>query len=369
MLRHVKEDVMGAKEMVASWTEYLKSEVLSGLGTNLGNALASLSVMMADARHCQSGRLAAHGCDEAKPASRRRRWERWLANPRFDPRVVQQKLNQSIWKCWRGAQALLLLDETPKANDLRCLRVSLAYRHRAMPLASICYRPHRLPQPMPKLVRQVLARAVAEVPAGVSIVVIADRGLAWPSIVDWCQKQKCHYLLRLQSTTQMRRGDGSIHAVKELAPRPGCRPWCGTAEVFRKAGWRTASVIAQWPRGCQEPWLLVTDQSACAGRWQQYARRMWIEESFRDEKSQGFQWQSSRINDPRRTERLLLIMTIAQLLLISLGTWLIKRGHRRRYDPRRYRRLSLFQLGLTAWRELLTNTPFHWPTMIYLCPS
>ncbi len=36
---------------------------------------------------------------------------------------------------------------------------------------------------------------------------------------------------------------------------------------------------------------------------------------------------------------------------------------------RRMARLSLFQLGLSAWHDLLTNTPFHWPTMIYLCPS
>lgn len=98
--------------------------MLSELGIHLGNALASLSLTMADARHCQSGRLAAHGCDDAKPASCRRRWERWLAKPRFHPRLVKQKLNQFIWKIWRGQQApLLLLDETPKANGLRCLRV------------------------------------------------------------------------------------------------------------------------------------------------------------------------------------------------------------------------------------------------------
>lgn len=360
---------MGAKEIVAAWSEYLKSDVLAGLGANLVNALASFSLMAADARHCQSGHVASHGYDAAKPASRRRRWERWLAHRHFDAQLVQQKLNQTIWKNWHGSQALLLLDETPKANDLRCLRVSLAYRRRALPLASICYRPNRLPKPMPKLVQQVLASALAQVPNAVSIVVIADRGLAWPSIVDWCRKHQCHYLLRLQSSTRMRTADGSIQAVKTLAPRPGCRPWCGTTEVFRKAGWRTASVIAQWPRGCQEPWLLVTDQSACAGRWQQYARRMWIEESFRDEKSQGFQWHRSRINDPRRAERLLIIMTIALLLLISLGAWLIKRGYRRRYDPRRSRRLSLFQLGLNGLHELLTIAPFRWTKMIYLYPA
>jgi hypothetical protein len=117
------------------------------------------------------------------------------------------------------------------------------------------------------------------------------------------------------------------------------------------------------------PGLLVTDQSACVGRWRQYARRMWIEEAFRDEKSQGFQWQTSRVNDPRHVQRLLIVMALAILLTLSLGTWLIKRGRRRRYDPRRHRRLSVFQIGLHALTDCIRTAAFNWLTAIHLCPS
>jgi hypothetical protein len=59
---------------------------------------------------------------------------------------------------------------------------------------------------------------------------------------------------------------------------------------------------------------------------------------------------------------IVLVMTLATLLSISLGTWLIKSGHRRDLDPRRLRRLSIFQLGI-QWLIHAMNFPevVPWP--------
>lgn len=359
---------MGATNSVNQWIHYLQHELLPGLGHALLHALGLFSLAMAEARSCQSGRLASKARSLALPASRRRRWERLLANPRFDSLAVQRAIGEAMAQRWLAPVALLLVDETTCGGRLHCLKVSLAYRKRALPLAWACYR--RRPRGgQVRLLQRLVRQAAAALPAGTRIVVLADRGLAWPSLVDCCVQHGWSYLLRLQGQTRVRLSDGRLYAVGQLCPRAGAPVWCGTAEVFKKAGWRTGQIIAQWPRGQQQPWLLFTDQSACQGRWRQYARRMWIEESFRDEKSQGFNWEGSRVRDAKRAERVLAVLALAMLLAISLGSWLIKRGYRHEFDPRRRRRLSVFQLGLDALSNVLNGLRPNWPLQLYFSSS
>src|SRR5436305_11578702 len=112
-----------------------------------------------------------------------------------------------------------------------------------------------------------------------------------------CHDHGWHYVLRLQGDTHVRFPDGSEQAVRELAPRPGTR-WLGEAEVFKKAGWRGANVVATWERGVSEPWLLLTDQRASLRHCRAYAKRAWVEQSHRDDKAASFHWEQSQVNDP-----------------------------------------------------------------------
>ena len=124
------------------------------------------------------------------------------------------------------------------------------------------------------------------------------------------------------------------------------RRWLGEAEVFKKAGWRGANVVATWERGMKEPWLLLTDERASLRHCRIYGKRMWEEESFRDDKSMAFHWEKSQVNDPAHAARLLLVLALAMLLAISEGSVVLKSGRRHQLDPHTRRRLSLVQLGL-----------------------
>src|SRR4051794_25419739 len=88
---------MGAPDIVGSWNAYLKNHILTGLHRPLINALAAFSTAVADAGHCASGAVAPRIAGSAQPASQRRRWERWLANPHFDVVTVQDCITQAIW--------------------------------------------------------------------------------------------------------------------------------------------------------------------------------------------------------------------------------------------------------------------------------
>ena len=50
-----------------------------------------------------------------------------------------------------------------------------------------------------------------------------------------------------------------------------------------------------------------------------YGFRSWIESSYRDVKSDGWQWQRTRLTNAERAERHWLAMAVATLWMVSLG--------------------------------------------------
>ena len=123
---------------------------------------------------------------------------------------------------------MLTLDETPGPGRLRCLRVSAAYRGRAVPLAWACYREGAVPcGGMPRLVWALLRRVARCLPAAAPAVPVADRGLSRPSVLDCCALLGWHYVLRVQGATRVgyrdRRGRVRVAPARSLARRPGAR--------------------------------------------------------------------------------------------------------------------------------------------------
>jgi len=340
-------------------------------------SLACFSFAMCSAGHCHSGKLAATAISDAKPASTRRRWERLLANDRLDGQQAMAELAQSLLAGWDGRRHLLaVLDETPNGEDLRCLRLGVAYRKRMLSLAAICYPTDAPPMPMPGLICRMLRQLARRLPPGVQVTLLTDRGLAWPAVMDCVRSLGWGHVLRLQRSTRVKPQDSQqVLPAGELVHHKG-QQWHGRAMIFKKAGWRDAYVTALWDPRSKEPWLLAARADgphalhgvhAAAA----YAKRNWCEQTFRDEKSSGFQWDQSHVTDPARALRLVLVMVLSTLLSISLGTWLIKSGRRGDLDPHRRRRLSVFQLGLRWLRHTLAltelaRTPPHLP---YLHPA
>jgi hypothetical protein len=299
--------------------------------------------------HCQLSRLALVGVGRAKVPSRERRWQRLVANARL---VMKRALNS--WARWMLAEVgevTLILDETPKSDQLRAMKLCRQIRGRTIPLLWHCYRPDALPKTQDRLVLDLLKRAARALPQGAQVTLLCDRGLSWPAVLDFCLEHGWHYVLRVQGQTRARLPDGRELSVTELVPRPGTS-WCGSAQVFKKAGWRSCNLVARWPGTLEEPWLLISDLPANRYRCQQYRKRMRIEESFRDEKSHGFQWKQSRIRDPEHASRLLLVMALAMAAMIKLGMHLIKTGKRHLLERRHRRTLSVFQLGLRHVQSL-----------------
>jgi hypothetical protein len=325
-----------------AWEEEL-SRVLSGVGIWQRRALALFSLGVASAKHCGLARAAAVVPGQAVVPSSTRRFERRLASARLDVCAARGAVVAQVLEAGRGQTLWLALDETHQGRTetgarLGMLALRLVYHERAIPLVWVCYRPGEAPAPFPILVGRLIDEVAALVPPGTQVVLMTDRGLSWPSLLDRCRRVGWSFLCRVQRQTRVQTADGHAGAIGDLAPQPGTR-WQGHGRAFLKAGWRDLTRVAVWRRGDQQPWLLVTDLAPTWVRCAQYRHRMDEEESFRDDTSAGFDWNASRVRDPDHMDRLFLVLQLAALFVLHCGfRHVLERTDRST--------LSLFALGL-----------------------
>ncbi len=100
-----------------------------------------------------------------------------------------------------------------------------------------------------------------------------------------------------------------------------------------------------WDTGCEEPWLLISDQGAGRRQVQVYAWRMRVEATFQDSKSRGWNIEASWIVDRTHLDRLLLALFLAMWWVSHLAAACIHHGQRQRFDRVDRRDKSIFRLG------------------------
>jgi hypothetical protein len=270
---------------------------------------------------------------------------------------------------WRGLvqgsrRVVLAVDESSHTDAYHLLRVSLPYWGGAVVLAWAVWE-QNVAQPAGHYwaqMDQVLAQVAALLPPGLEVVVVADRAYDIAPFVDRLHARGWHWVIRAKTESSLRFRDarGREHALRALArqhlPGPG-RRWRTRGQVFKKAGWREASVVGVWAAGTQERLVVLTDLRPRWAVLRVYARRFWIEPGFRTDKSHGWQWERSQVQGVAHQARLLLAMAWASVLMLALGVAEAQRrlahlAHRRPRGPRpgrpRHARQSLFTLGLRA---------------------
>lgn len=259
--------------------------------------------------------------------------------------------------------AILIVDQTPLKARLVRLQVSLAYHGRAVALAWAVYsaRTGLGPEVWLSLFERVLDEAKALLPEGWMVRTLLDRGFVSPRIWDAVLARGWHPVLRLQQSVRVRKSRESERPVGELLGKePGLIAVVG--EIFKKGGWRVGTVTALRRDGMEESWLLASDLPAGEQRALEYAVRMHIEESFRDDKRSGWQWEQSRVTDPERAERLLLVLHLATLWCLSAGAIAVLTARARQWVRLSRPAWSLFHIGWAWLRHALAQpelVPLH----------
>lgn len=198
-------------------------------------------------------------------------------------------------------------------------------------------------------------------PASVRVILLADRGFGRCALAAFLRRNGFSYVIRVKPEVTVK--------LKGFAGKLLDYPvHKGIAKVLKDVAYRadgavTQHVVVRWPTNLppkrDECWFLMTDLSGTAHQLcALYARRMTIEQLFRDHKSKrnGWSLRDTQLETPQRLDRLLLILAIAYLLLCGLGL-IARRTHRpSAWCSSGKEQCSIFIIGLLM-RDKLNASP------------
>lgn len=295
---------------------------------------------------------------QAEAASRVTRIRRWLDNGHVDVWALYQPLLAEVLSRWYRAKVMVVVDGTMVFGDrLQIYRLSLLHGCRAVPLGWIVTRGTGLIEA--KRMKKLFKRTAAFLaPYTKHVTLLADRGFRDHDWAELCLSVGWRWRIRVPKNTIVTFADGRTCRIDQLGVKPGTVQCFQAVRLTRKDLF-LANLAVTWSVGdAKNPAELVavmTGQHASANTLQQYGWRMRIEQSFRDDKSGGFDMAHTRLLHPKRLERLLLAVAIATLWCHELGEHVLVQGEscRRQIDPGHQRELSLFQLGLRWLKRCL----------------
>ena len=85
--------------------------------------------------------------------------------------------------------------------------------------------------------------------------------------------------------------------------------------------------------------------------WRRGRKRFWIEPTFRDWKSYGFDLEKSKLNRARSISNMVLAMAITYLWMLHLGQQLTQNKQRHLFEAPHKRDYSIFRLGRDYFRR------------------
>jgi len=357
---------MSAETVYHEIEEFLQAYLPAEVHKPTRKRLTLLVVGMIRACHGAPSRIAQAihqlGLTSAQAESLERRLRRTENDPQISAEVCLHPLARQRLLLGRPRELLLILDPTTQEDRVVMVSVAVWYRGRALPLAWTLW-PANTPlagEGFWVRIKALLRRVAGILPVHIPVTWLADRAFGTPAFTDLLALWGWHYVVRVQNQTAYRDRQGREGAVGRLVCLPKQRAKL-RGQVFKKRGWREASVIVAWGRGHKHPLCLVSDLGTHWYLLRLYRRRSPIEATFRDYKSSGWQWEQGQVTNLEHLERLLVGMALATWIVLGIGTqvaaeWLARPATGQRRTVPWVGKRSLFQLGLSRLQRLLASS-------------
>lgn len=288
----------------------------------------------------------------------------------------------ALWQSLLGIAALkqrrlfVLLDWTDLGAPHEVLVAAVSYAGRALPVAWVATKKGHYVRSRNAVETSLCLTMKALLPAGVQLVIVADRGFGRASFFKSLRRAGIAFLVRVRRDVHLvdARGSGPLRhrriARGQVRDLPDARYGHDARVAVRCVitfGLGTAGKVPK------QPWYLVTnlepEELKAGAVVEAYKLRMRIEHNFRDHKSMrfGFQLRSVRLSTPARYDRLLAIAALALLLLVHLGQRVEQLGlhHGFKANTALKRTHSLFQLGMA----FLTRLPLRTVSILLLAQA
>lgn len=250
---------------------------------------------------------------------------------------------------WQDSQLVLAMDVTYLGERFTILAISVLYRQCAIPVAWYIL-PGNTKQPWHPLWVQLFNQLKPAISSRVPVFVLADRGLYSKRLFQVLEQKGWHPLMRIRAQGKYRLVGGKQWRSLAKRGRRGMRVWAFRVWCF-KGDPLECTLVVDWQSEYDEPWLIVTTLLPKQIRPNLYGLRVWIEAGFKDLKRGGLRWEQTKMTDPRRVERLWLVMAVALMWLIRIGGQCQLFGFHW-HSPDAFSRLSCVTTG---WLVLLVS--------------
>jgi Transposase DDE domain len=285
--------------------------------------------------------------------STQRRFARWLQNPRVEVQTLYGPLIQQALREWGKHTLYLGLDTTLLWNGYCVIRISLIYRGRAVPLvwevvehgsSSVGYEAYAaLLDTVPPLL-----------PLGVKVVFLADRGFADTALLAHLRRLRWHFRIRIKASFGVTRAGQPACKVEDFTLAPGRAIFLHNVALTADHFGPVSLALARHSQN-GEYWYVVSDEPPSVQTFVEYGWRFDLEENFLDDKSKGFQLESSLVRDADALTRLCLVLAVATLYLVAQGTQVVAHHKRRWVDPHWLRGNSYLRIGWQWVKTALTR--------------
>jgi Transposase DDE domain len=260
---------------------------------------------------------------------------------------------------------LVAMDWTDFAHDDQAtLVLSLVTGHgRAAPLIWLSVWKDEVTKQRNNLEDACLCRLAELLPAGCRVTILADRGFGDQKLFAFLPTLGFGYVIRFRGNIHVTAADGQTKPAAQWVGQGGRARKLANARVTAK-GQPVGAVLCVHAKDMKEPWCLATSERDATATTliNHYARRWTIEPQFRDTKDLrfGMGLSATRIGEPMRRDRLLLISAFATALLTLLGAVGESLGMDRllKSNTSKTRTHSLFRQGCMLY-ELIPNMPEH----------
>lgn len=181
---------------------------------------------------------------------------------------------------------------------------------------------------------------------------LADRGFADRELMRYLkEKLGWHYRIRIKRHFYFQYR-GQWQSVAAVKLNRGEARLVESVRLGKSNPYGKVHLAFAHDQSSGEFWAIVTDEMPDLQVFQQYAWRFQVEESFLDLKSNGFDFEASRLRDLDALFRLCGVVALTMLFLTLQGTEVVNSNNRRRVDSHWFRGMSASQGGLELGEPL-----------------
>jgi hypothetical protein len=249
--------------------------------------------------------------------------DRMLSNPGIDvgeltkrwvPYVVGQRPSIVVAMDWTDFDA----------DNQATIMLSLVSKHgRSTPLLWLTVDKATLKNHRNAYEYRVLEQLAEALPAGVNVLIVADRGFGDQKLYRFLTEElKFDYLIRFRGNIAVTSAEGETRPAADWVGVGGRPRTLRNASVTAES-YQVGTVVCVHAKDMKEPWCLAASTTTDTAKqlMTTYGKRWGIESGFRDTKDLrfGMGMASIRVSTPERRDRLWLLNAFAVVLLTSLG--------------------------------------------------